>query len=279
MKSRRLQLGRASTSTRYLRAGLALLLIGFLPQPTGAETVQGFTEPYQVIRVAAAETGILVNVHIAEGDTVQEGQPLAELDAEVYRSMLKIAEITMEARGRLDSAMAELELRKRRYEKLQQLQARGLANPEEVLRAKTDLAIAEGTVTSVREDLQAKKYEHERIEQQLSRRTVHSPLSGVVTKLLKRRGEFVSPNDPVVVEIVQLDPLAATFMVTRRQAERLLARKSINVSLIESRTTAVGEVEFVSPTTDAESGMVRVRIRLANDAGRLHSGERCVVEP
>lgn len=279
MKSRRLQLGRASTSTRYLRAGLALLLIGFLPQPTGAETVQGFTEPYQVIRVAAAETGILVNVHIAEGDTVQEGQPLAELDSEVYRSMLKIAEITMEARGRLDSAMAELELRKRRYEKLQQLQARGLANPEEVLRAKTDLAIAEGTVTSVREDLQAKKYEHERIEQQLSRRTVHSPLSGVVTKLLKRRGEFVSPNDPVVVEIVQLDPLAATFMVTRRQAERLLARKSINVSLIESRTTAVGEVEFVSPTTDAESGMVRVRIRLANDAGRLHSGERCVVEP
>lgn len=279
MKSRRLQLGRASTSTRYLRAGLALLLIGFLPQPTGAETVQGFTEPYQVIRVAAAETGILVNVHVAEGDTVQEGQPLAELDSEVYRSMLKIAEITMEARGRLDSAMAELELRKRRYEKLQQLQARGLANPEEVLRAKTDLAIAEGTVTSVREDLQAKKYEHERIEQQLSRRTVHSPLSGVVTKLLKRRGEFVSPNDPVVVEIVQLDPLAATFMVTRRQAERLLARKSINVSLIESRTTAVGEVEFVSPTTDAESGMVRVRIRLANDAGRLHSGERCVVEP
>ncbi len=42
---------------------------------------------------------------------------------------------------------------------------------------------------------------------QLERMTIVSPMDGVVLKCLKDVGEVVSPADPSLVRIVQLDPL------------------------------------------------------------------------
>ena len=36
-----------------------------------------------------------------------------------------------------------------------------------------------------------------------------------------------------------------------------------------------GTIEFVSPTIDAESGTVRVKIRIDNSRGEYRAGERC----
>jgi hypothetical protein len=52
----------------------------------------------------------------------------------------------------------------------------------------------------------------------------------------------------------------------------------VALSLPESKRRAVGQVEFVSPVTDAESGTVRVKVLLKNTDGQYRSGVRCEID-
>ena len=172
--------------------GLALLIAVSLAAPAGAFEFDGFTEPYRTISVASDETGIIAELLVREGEAVQSGQALARLNSDVHLSSLAIAEQSMQAQGRLDAASAELQLRKHRQEKLESLRNDGHARQEEVDRARAETAVAEANVRSAREDLQIKKLEHQRIKAQLKRRTIRSPIAGVVTTLHKQQGEFVA---------------------------------------------------------------------------------------
>ena len=69
----------------------------------------------------------------------------------------------------------------------------------------------------------------------------------------------------------------AVFMVTREQAERLSEGAVVQVQMSLSGVKADGEIEFISPTTDAESGLVRLKVRVDNQDQKLHSGEACTL--
>lgn len=259
-------------------------LIGFVVvATTSARSVQGtevdgFTEPFRTIDVAAAEAGIITKLAVQEGDEVQAGQVLATLDKEVHLALLAIAEQAKEAQGRLESAVADLELRKDRLHKFEELRLAGHARQEEVDRARMELAVAEGQVKASREDLLIKDLEHKKIKAQLARRTVRSRISGVVTFIHKDEGEFVAPNDPDILTIVEIDRLLATFSILSPYARRYEVGQKVEIRFPNSRQKAKGTIEFVSPVTDAESGEVRVKLRIDNPDNRYRSGERCVID-
>jgi RND family efflux transporter MFP subunit len=242
-----------------------------------AESVDGFTEPYRTINAASSESGIVSKVLVHEGEAVRAGQPLVVLDDDIYLSLLEIAKQQMEATGRLKAAQAELDLFNTRLHKLQELQAVGQANQQEVDRAKADAEMSDGRLLAIKEELMLRKLEYKKIQQQLERRTVTAPVDGTITAIKKNRGEFVSPVDPVVVTLVQLNPIRATFLMPRPQAARLRSGQRVAVRFPDSGQSAPGIVELVSELTDAESGTVTVRIRIDNEQGKYRSGERCVL--
>jgi RND family efflux transporter MFP subunit len=247
--------------------------------------MDGFTEPYQTIDVAAAEPGILTDIKVREGDAVREGQLLATLDHDVMLALLAIAEQGMRATGALDAARAELRLRQSRLEKLEMLRSEGHARQEEVERARTDVAIAESQVRTAQEDQLIRKLEYEKIKVQIEHRMLRAPLDGVISRIEKDKGEYVAPSDPHVMTLVQLNPLSATFSLTVAQAAQLAVGQKVTlrpldaldeVSPLETPLEAV--VEFIAPVTDAESGTVRVKVRIENPDGQHRSGERCSLE-
>lgn len=236
---------------------------------------EGFTEPFRTINVASDETGTIAEVFVREGDAIQLGQPLVRLSSEIHLAQLAIARQAMLSEGRLDAARAEYELRKERFEKLTQLRAAGHAQQEEVKRAAGEVTIAEANLRAAREDLLLRKLEFERIAAQIERRTVRAPASGTITQLHKQPGEFMAPNSPVVLTLVELDPLLATFTLLSPQAATLAVGQEIAVRFPLNAQSVSGTIDFIAPTTDAESGTVRVKVRLENANGRLRSGERC----
>ena len=132
---------------------------------------------------------------------------------------------------------------------------------------------------SQREDRLLLEKQHQKIELQIAKRTVCSPVKGKVAALNKYEGEFVSPADPVVAKIVVLQPLRATFFLPRGAAENLVRGNAVSLMLPRVGWKVEGKVEYVSPLTDAESGAVAVKVLLDNSRGKLYSGERCVLEP
>ncbi len=266
--------------SRCLHLSLALAVAASLTvttTPSQASQLDGFIEPYRTVNVGTAELGIIESLDVCEGDVVQQGQVLAVLDSDVYKSIVAIAAEQMKARGRLESAQAELRLRQNRLAKLVELRENGHARQEEVERARTDAAISEAQVLAAREELLVRKLEHDKALVQLERRTIRAPLDGVITKSHKQQGEFVAPNDPFLFTLVQLNPLLATFSVPSHEVGSLRTGQKVIVTIVGNDVRVNGIVELVSPVTDAESGTVRVKVRIDNPQGVYRSGERCLL--
>lgn len=254
-------------------AAVAVVVIAGAAQ-VHAAGVEGFTEPFQSIDVAAAEPGLIVSVVVEEGDRVSKGQILANLDQEVLKASLAVARAGMEAKGQLQSAKAELRLKKVRLVRLTDLRKRDHASQEEVDRAQTEMEVSEARVQAAEEALLIKEKEFDKIMAQLDRRLIRSPIDGVVTHMFKDEGEFVAPTDPVVMTVVQLDPLLATFSVSDRMARRLTSGDSVTLKFEDGTSSGSGTVIFVSPVTDAQSSTVRVKVRLPNADGKYRSGQK-----
>ena len=96
-----------------------------------------------------------------------------------------------------------------------------------------------------------------------------------MTQRYKDEGEFVSPTDPVVMRVVQLDPLLIVFSVPVPLANQLAAKEVVRVRVESVSEPIEGVVEFVSPNADAQSGTMRVRVRIANPGESIPSGITC----
>jgi RND family efflux transporter MFP subunit len=271
-------------SSLLLKAGrsqlaLSIFLLGVSAATLSAnDTVEGFTEPFRTVLVASAETGLLQTLNVKVGDQVTLGQVLGSLDDEMQQAQLAIAQQQATAKGKLQAAEAERLVNQRRYEKLAQLVAKGQASPEETDRAKANLEIAEGRLLAELDERRLLELQMERARLALDKRSCRAPASGVVAEVHRQVGEFVSPAAPQIVTLVELNPLAATFSLTRAQLNSLRHLRQIRVQLVDSDQQAVGTVESISPITDAESGTTAVRIRLANPTNEFRSGERCRLE-
>ena len=244
---------------------------------SGADQQEAFAEPYRTIQVATSDTGIIREVLVHEGDLVDAEQPLVKLDDELTRASLEIAKQNFASRGAVNSADAELRWHTSRAEKFEALVRNGNARPEELERTMMEKEVAAARVLTAQESLVVRKLELERIQLELERKVVRSPLKGVVTKVHREVGEFVSPNDPIVITVVQLDPLLATFSLRPSQASQLQPGRAVQVMFTSSDTPVRAEVEFVSRVTDARSGTVRVKVRIPNAKGSCRSGDRCVL--
>ena len=54
--------------------------------PMSARQVDGFTEPYRTINVAALESGVITRLDAHEGEVVCKGQVLATLDSDLLEA-------------------------------------------------------------------------------------------------------------------------------------------------------------------------------------------------
>jgi RND family efflux transporter MFP subunit len=248
-----------------------------MPPVAQGASFDGFTEPNRKIDVAAAETGTVAKLLVQEGDRVTQGQPLATLDNEVLEVSREIASTAVKAKGKLDSATAERDLRKTRLERLELLRPQGHSSQEEVDRARADLSVAEANLLAVREQRQLDELERKKIEAMIERRTLRSPIDGIVSKTLKDEREFVSTNAAAVLTVVQLDPLRVTFTLPTNAAASLSVGQVVPLELAEAGTKISGKVEFVAPVTEAESGTVRVKVLVDNPRTQYRCGVRCLL--
>jgi RND family efflux transporter MFP subunit len=245
--------------------------------PESSVVVEAFTEPYRDISVAASEMGTLSEVRVVEGAIVKQGDILAVMDDDILRASLEVARRSMSAEGLLKSAQADLDMKIQEQEKLKQLRDRDHASQQEVDRIQTEIRIAEARLLSVNEDLEVKQLESRRIESQLKQRQVIAPMDGVISELSREAGEFVSPSDPTIARLVQLDPLLIVFSVPLSQRNEVKKDQVVELKLGTDQVRAEGIVEYVSPTSDTSNSSVRVKVRLPNSVRQHQSGERAIL--
>ena len=120
---------------------------------------EGFTEPKHDIMVAATEIGRLEMVTVEVGDHVKAGQIVGQLEDAIQASSVRIATLQTEMTGELNAAKAEVDLHQSRTESLRRLAADGMARPDELVRAETDLRIASSRYAAAQDNWNCEKLE------------------------------------------------------------------------------------------------------------------------
>ena len=238
--------------------------------------VVGFTEPYKMIELSSDELGSIAEMFVAEGDFVTANTPIAQLDARVQELQLKIATQVASTKSELIGAEQILAKRRSILDRLRQLQAQGHAGDAEIIRAEMEFSIAESKVMSAKEGTAVRKIEMERAAMQLQRRSILAPFDGVVSKIHRKQGEYLSPLNPEVVTIVQIDRLMATFNVPSTQISMFEVGATHQVELANGNTVNA-VVEKVGVVTDAQSGTVVIKLVIENADGNIRSGESVVL--
>ncbi len=247
-----------------------------LSSVAGATEIEGFTEPYRQIAVSAPEIGTLQELLVDQGDAVTQSQLLARMNDSVLIASLEVARAAKDARGTLRSAESAVKAKQKQFESYRSLRERGSATQREADRAENELIQAQGQLQSVREELEVRRLEFERIRAQLQHRQIKSPINGFVVAIDKEAGEFVSPTDAIVMHVVQLDTLKAVFAVPLNVAADLKVRQQVTLAVGVDKTECRGIIEFISPTAQPQTESVEVKIRIPNQNGKIQSGAACV---
>ena len=182
-------------------------------------------------QVVAKTGGVLLRVLVEEGDTVEAGQALAQIDPE---------------RTRLEVARAEATMRR--------LQA-NFERSKELFERKLVSADAND---QLRYEFESAKAAYDLARLELSYTTITAPISGVVAQRMAKPGNLIALNAPVY-RIVDTSYLEAVLNVPEREMNTMKAGLPIRM-MVDALAGQVfeGEVGRISPVVDSQTGTFRV---------------------
>jgi multidrug efflux pump subunit AcrA (membrane-fusion protein) len=91
-------------------------------------------------------------------------------------------------------------------------------------------------------------------------------------------GEYLTPGDPAVVELLVIDELVAVFNIPAEEAVDLRIGSPVTVALRSVPQSIHAWLTTISPVIDGESGTVEIRVVLDNRDGTLQAGDRCTLQ-
>jgi membrane fusion protein, multidrug efflux system len=231
-------------------------------------TANGIAEPMQTVAVEAQVNGILNRVAFAEGQAVQEGQVLFQLDARQYMAVLD------QARAQLARDEAQASNARRDAARYAALVKEGYVTGSQADQAEATAASAAATVIADRAAVSKAALD-------VANCTIRAPISGRTGSLLVRQGNLVKANSqPPLVVINQIQPILVRFAVPQSQFPDIQryyrGGNALLVRATPSEGTGVpldGTLAFVDNNVDSTTGTVLLKARFSNPEGALWPGQ------
>ncbi len=267
---------------------LALLVAAALPAQRAAAPAEQavlsdcYVTQIEEVQVPAQEAGVLVKVHVQEGDMVEAGQLLAQIDEVQARMQQRVAQFELqvareEAESDISVRYARATEAVARQEWHQAVEANknvaGAVPAAEVRRLvlkqnEAALSIEQADMRRRIAALEARVSEA-RVEAagvNIERRQITAPLDALVLKVQHHQGEWVQPGVPVV-HLIKLDRLWVEGSLKAHEytpAEVHGRPVTVRVALARGRKeTFQGQVVFVRPVIDADDTFL-LRAEIAN---------------
>ena len=231
-------------------------------------TANGVAEPMQTVAVQSQVNGILQRVNFSEGQSVQAGQVLFQIDPRPYIAVLD------QARGQLARDEATAANARRDATRYAALVKEGYVTGSQADQAEATAASAAATVASDRASVQKAALD-------VANCTIRAPIAGRTGSLLVRLGNLVKANsDPPLVVINQIQPILVRFSVPQSQFPDI-QRYYRSGNALQVRATASegsgipldGALAFVDNNVDSTTGTVLLKARFSNPEGTIWPGQ------
>ena len=241
-----------------------------------AEALDCIIEPYEIADVGSALSAVVNRVLIQRSERVKVGQVLALLDSTVETAALDVAGARARMTGNVRARDARAELGRQRASRAQRLYGEHVVSKDIEDEALAEAVLAEAELAHARELSMLSDLERRQAVSLVERRTIRSPIDGVVIERHKGAGEVV--NEETLFTVAQLDPLRVHVILPAAMYGSV--QKDMQAEVwpeISSSGVQLAQVEIVDRVIDAGSGTFGVQLRLPNSDYALPSGLRCRV--
>ncbi|MGB2907730.1 MAG: efflux RND transporter periplasmic adaptor subunit [Candidatus Aminicenantaceae bacterium] len=195
---------------------------------------QGTVESDNNILIPAQSNGVVKKIHVRQGDSVRQGQLLAELDGAILES--GIAELEQ-----------GLELATTIYERQDRLWKKNIGSELDYLTAKNN-----------KEGLERKL---ETLQEQFKLTKIHAPINGTVDDVLIKEGEM-APAGFGTIRIVQLSQLKLKASLSENLISNVKRGDTVHVQIPVADREMELTIDAVSQVIDPNNRTFQIEIRI-----------------
>ena len=211
----------------------------------------GYVDPYEDLWVKAEVGGQIINIPVKEGQTIEKGQVLVELDDRDYRL-------------RLTRIEAAYDLAKLEYDRMTKLGNKGITAASSMDEASTRY-----------KDVSAQRDE---ARLALERTRIAAPISGRINSIAAKLGDFIQPGAEIA-QILQVDDVKIKVGIPESDVASLLYLESSEV-VIEAlgKRRVKGEKVFLSQQPRNLARLFDLELMVPNPDGQILPGMFARVE-
>jgi membrane fusion protein (multidrug efflux system) len=197
------------------------------------------------VTLSSEIAGRITGIHFREGQPVNKGALLFELDDSVYRA-------------ELEQARAGLALSERNHERAKELFGRSLISARERDEAAARLDVDRAAVSLA--------------EARLAKARIRAPFEGVVGLRAVSPGDYIAAGQPLA-PLEQLSVLKADFRLSEAALSAIKVGQTLNLEVdAYPGKTFPGRVYAIDPRLAEATRSIGVRARVPNDQGELRPG-------
>ena len=234
-------------------------------------------EPNQVVDLSSAVVGVVQQILVDRGDTVDEGQVVVRLDAGVEEAAFDYAKARATANAQLQAQQVNAEFTQRRKTRLESLYRQQALSSDQMDESTTDARMKQLQAQEAAEAKRLAELDMRQAAEVVKRHIIRSPVRGVVVQRYLSPGESVEQKP--ILRLAQIDPLRAEVIIPVGYFGAIKAgQQAIVVPEAPKSGRYAASVTVVDRVADAASGTFRARLTLPNSDYSLPSGLRCTVQ-
>jgi HlyD family secretion protein len=220
-----------------------------------AVTASGKIQPKKKVDISADITGRITRIAVREGDFVQKGQFLLQIDPTIYQANLQRAQAAMsQAEAGAVQARATRDQSARALTRTKELREQNpnLISQEQLEQAQTGSDIADANLTASQHLVEQSRAGLQEARDQLAKTHLVAPMAGRVTRLAVEEGEVAVPGTfsretGLLLTISDLSVIQTKVQVDETDVVRLHLGDSVEVTIDAfPDTTFIGRVTKVS---------------------------------
>ena len=226
------------------------------------------------VDVRARVTGFLTKRLFKEGELVNEGQLLFEIEKDQFEASVNNAQANLaKAKANEDNAAAQ-------YKRAQDLFKTKDVSEARLDERKAEYSTAKALVKQAQAQLDIAKLN-------LNYTDVLAPISGRIGSATYSTGALIGPESGSLAKIVSINPIYAVFSVSENQLLQMRqfwsneGQNNIDITFVYANGTIYpykGEMNFVDNALDEQMNTMRMRVSFENPNGDLISGQYGRVE-
>lgn len=247
-------------------------------------TATGRIQPVTQVKISADVSAKITRLAVEEGNWVEKGQFLLELDRERYLAEVESAEANLRSSEAEAAVVAEnLDKAEKDLARIRDLHGKSLESDANHDAAVSAVGVERARLRSAKDRVEQSRAALKQARDALSKTTIYAPMAGTVSKLNKEVGEIALGSqfqEDVILEIANLAGMEALVDVDENDIVQLALgdRATIEVDALPGKTFTGEVTEIASSakvsaqgTTDQKTEF-EVKIALLEPGTELRPG-------